>query len=131
MRPFGIMTVEEWVSNFLSESACSRAREKRDRRHEERQVLPDPLPVLLTLETNPFDQHRGYILNISTSGLGLRVERWFFTGANVRVQMDTVAIRGVVRYCVATPNQGCFSVGMSIDGFERLSGEQVQPDWRG
>lgn len=85
-----------------------------ERRRDERRILcepPAPMSIVLDGGLAPV---KGYILNVSRSGLGLCANRSLRRGMKVTVESATLRIEGTIRYCVLKSGSS-FDIGLQID----------------
>jgi hypothetical protein len=90
-----------------------------DRRIEERWPC-EPTPVRIFTEGDP-SGIEAFVVDVSKSGIGMRVYRRVTSGATVRVEMKTVIITGNIRYCLSKRDGGSFDVGLRIETVVGLS----------
>lgn len=87
-------------------------------RREERRLSCDPGDVRLEFQGRP-DSFPGRIVEVSRSGLQLRLETSVPAGEPVSITRSNTVISGQIRYC--RPNDGgSFDVGVAILDFLQL-----------
>jgi PilZ domain len=84
-----------------------------DRRVDERRPC-EPTPVRIFAEGDP-SGIEALVVNVSKSGIGMRLDRRVTSGAKVRVEMKAIIITGSIRYCTSSRDAGWFDVGLQID----------------
>ena len=86
----------------------------RQRRLEKR-IPCDPSPVRITPEYD-FGTVEGSVVDVSKSGLRLRLPKNFRRGAKITAEMNGLVIIGSIRYCREhEKNRGFFDMGLRID----------------
>jgi hypothetical protein len=107
------MNTEEVIRLFRSDGPAVAA----DRRAQERRIpCDDPIPVRITVEDNCAPSVYAHVLNVSTSGLGLRSDKPFKRGMKIIVEMNGAFISGDVCYCIHDrDNATLYKIGVKID----------------
>jgi hypothetical protein len=84
-----------------------------ERRSEERRPC-EPTPVRIVLEGDPAGIE-ALIVNVSKSGIGMRIDRRLIAGTKATVETNSLIIAGTIRYCVNNRDAGWFDLGFKID----------------
>lgn len=83
-------------------------------RRRERRYPANSFPALVTIVDPPVPADVwATILNVSRTGLGIRLEKAVANGSTVEVRFESVIVRGVVRWHRTTSDGGC-EAGISI-----------------
>ena len=85
----------------------------RQRRRVEKRIRCNLSRVRITAEGD-LETVEGYVVDVSKSGLMLRVDRYFRLGRKVAVEMNGLLIRGSIRYrCVQAENPAVLRYGLA------------------
>jgi hypothetical protein len=84
----------------------------------ERRRPCEPTPVRLVAERDPLGSDplgvEALIVNVSKSGIGMRLDRRIMPGTKVRVETSAITVTGIIRYCVNNLDKGWFDLGFEI-----------------
>jgi len=92
-----------------------------DRRIDERRTC-EPTPVRIFTEGDP-SGIEALVVNVSKSGIGMRIYRRVTSDTKVRVEMKAIVITGSIRHCMSSGDAGWFDVGLQIDTVVGLSND--------
>jgi len=106
--PTGIVT----VAALRGPSAPAIGEDVRDERRIEPRISADSIPATIRLETVSMP---GQILNISTSGVRIRVDIELAIGQEVTLFFDHTIAVGTVRNCRAEYSNGRFQAGLQLE----------------
>jgi hypothetical protein len=84
-----------------------------ERRREGRRPW-EPAPVRILIEGDPVGVV-ALIVNVSKSGIGMRVESRLPAGVKATVKTSAFIVTGTIRYCANNKNGGWFDLGFQID----------------
>ena len=84
-----------------------------ERRSEERRPC-EPTPVRILIEGDPVGAE-ALIVNVSKSGIGMRLDSRLPAGVKATVKTGVLIIAGTIRYCVNNKDVGWFDLGFQID----------------
>jgi hypothetical protein len=84
-----------------------------ERRSGERRIACKLSAAQISSEEGGHTDVKGFILNVSKSGLGFCADKPFRRGTNVVVTMDSVKVHGNVRWCRWNPGD-FFDMGLQI-----------------
>jgi hypothetical protein len=113
------MNTKEVVAGLLRGDFSNVVATSSDRRSEERRTLCDHTPARINLEGS-FSPIEALIVNVSKSGLGMRLDKRIPQGVKATVETNSLIVSGSIRYCVENRDRSAFHLGFQVESVRRI-----------